>query len=240
MEIDSREILENYERVRTQIAAAAQSVGRDPAEIQLVVVTKGRPLAVVELLAEAGVKHFGENRVDEGLEKMARFSNNSAVKWHMIGHVQSRKAGPVVEHFNYLHSLDRLKLARRLDQRAADLHKTLPVLLQFNVSGEETKSGWSASDETAWPEILPQVEQVLAFPHLSVQGLMTMAPFDPEPENARPVFVSLRRLRDYLARHFPNTSWDQLSMGMSTDFQVGVQEGATLVRVGTAILGTRF
>jgi pyridoxal phosphate enzyme (YggS family) len=139
-----------------------------------------------------------------------------------------------------LHSLDRLKLARKLESHATEAEKKLPVLLQFNVSGEETKSGWQAVDEAAWPALLPEIEQVLACQHLDVQGLMTMAPYSLEAEPSRPVFVRLRKLRDFLAGRFPEGSWDQLSMGMSADFEVGVQEGATLVRVGTAILGSRY
>jgi pyridoxal phosphate enzyme (YggS family) len=157
----------------------------------------------------------------------------------MIGHVQSRKAEEVVRHYDWLHSLDSLKLARRLDRFAAETGRRLPVLLECNVSGEESKSGWPASQPEAWDQLAPEVEEILGLNHLEVRGLMTMAPFLPDPEGARPFFRCLVRLRDWLASRYQQTRWDQLSMGMSADFEVAVQEGATLVRVGSAILGSR-
>ena len=158
----------------------------------------------------------------------------------MIGHLQSRKAELVCEHFNYLHSLDRLKLANRLNRFAAEKGVILPVLLQFNMSGEITKSGWQAVDESRWKDLVSELSSILQLPNLSVKGLMTMAPYGSDPEEARPVFVALRRLRDYLAEQFPQATWQELSMGMSSDYKVAVQEGATLLRVGSAILGTRY
>ena len=133
-----------------------------------------------------------------------------------------------------------MKLAEKLETSLAEAGVTLPVLLQFNVSSEETKSGWNASTESDWPALLPEIEEVLQFPHLDVQGLMTMAPYSTNPEDSRPHFVRLRKLRDFLAGRFPGPTWDQLSMGMSGDYQVAVQEGATLLRVGTAIMGALY
>jgi hypothetical protein len=157
----------------------------------------------------------------------------------MIGHVQSRKARQVCEHFNLIHSLDRIKLANKLDRFAKEFQRVLPVLLQFNVSGEETKSGWAAYNEAGWSELLPEMENIIQMKNLEVRGLMTMAPFSQNPEEARPFFVKLRKLRDFLAKKFPETSWDELSMGMSGDYEVGVQEGATIVRIGTAIVESK-
>lgn len=222
-----------------QIHRAAVNAGRDPHEVKLVVVTKGHPVDTIRALIEAGASHFGENRVEEAVPKRLALTSDIGVKWHMIGQVQSRKARQVCEHFNFLHSLDRIKLAQRLDRFAAEFDRKLPALLQFNVSGETTKSGWEAADESSWPALLPDVEAVLSFPNLEVRGLMTLAPYSANPEDARPAFVRLRKLRDFLVRHFPAGDWGELSMGMSADFEVGVQEGATLVRVGTAILGQR-
>jgi pyridoxal phosphate enzyme (YggS family) len=157
----------------------------------------------------------------------------------MIGHVQSRKARLVVDHFALLHSLDSLKLARRLDRFAAERNRILHVLLEFNVGGEESKAGWDASQESQWDAILPEVADLLDLPHVRVHGLMTMPPLETDPEDARHYFQRLRRLRDRLASQFPLGDWNELSMGTSADYAVAVEEGATLVRVGTAIVGAR-
>ncbi len=164
----------------------------------------------------------------------------SELEWHMIGHLQSRKARLVCEHFAYLHALDSLKLAERLDRFAAELGRKLPVLLECNVSGEQTKFGYPVWHEDSWQELAGGILPVYwILPHLQVRGLMTMAPFFDEPEPARPYFQRLRRFQAFLMKYFPQADWAELSMGMSGDFTVAVQEGATLVRVGTAIMGAR-
>jgi pyridoxal phosphate enzyme (YggS family) len=145
----------------------------------------------------------------------------------------------VVDHFALLHSLDGLKLALRLNRFAAEKGDRLPVLLEFNVGGEASKAGWEASDESRWNVLLPDISAVLDLPHLRVRGLMTMPPLETDPEAARRFFQRLRKLRDYLAAQFPRRDWSELSMGTSTDYRVAVEEGATLVRVGTAIVGAR-
>jgi hypothetical protein len=157
----------------------------------------------------------------------------------MIGHVQSRKARLVADHFALLHSLDSLKLAQRLDRFASEASRVLPVLLEFNVGGEESKSGWDASDESHRESLLPDISALLELPNLRVHGLMTMPPLGTEPEDSRRFFQSLRLLRDHLATQFPKADWRELSMGTSADYTVAVEEGATLVRVGTAIVGAR-
>ena len=171
--------------------------------------------------------------------KIQYLAAQSGVEWHMIGHVQSRKARLVADHFALLHSLDSLKLAQRLDRFAAEQDRILPVLLEFNVGGEESKSGWEVSDESTLHKILPDIQSVLDLPNLRVHGLMTMPPLGTEPEDSRRFFQSLRRLRDQLASLYPQTDWRELSMGTSSDYLVAVGEGATLVRVGTAIVGAR-
>jgi pyridoxal phosphate enzyme (YggS family) len=157
----------------------------------------------------------------------------------MIGHVQSRKARLVIGNFALLHSLDSLKLAQRLDRFAAEGGRVLPVLLELNVGGEESKSGWNASDDTHWDDFLPDIRSILDLPSLRVHGLMTMPPLETDPEDARRFFQRLRLLRDHLASVFPQADWRELSMGTSADYMVAVEEGATLVRVGTAIVGAR-
>ncbi|MDH5507217.1 MAG: YggS family pyridoxal phosphate-dependent enzyme [Anaerolineae bacterium] len=232
-------IRSNYQRVVEQIAASAHAAGRDPGEVKLVVVTKGQPLSVVQAVVAAGARHIGENYPAEALPKMLGISAEFGVQWHMIGHIQSRKARIVAENFNSVHSLDRLKLARRLQDVCAQAGKRLPVLLEMNVSAEPTKHGWVAHTEANWPELLPEIQQVVDFPNLEVRGLMTMAPFAADSASARPYFDRLRRLRDFLAIHFPRVSWQDLSMGMSGDFEPAVRAGATFVRIGRAILGDR-
>lgn len=232
-------IRERYLHTLEQIATAARKSNRDPQAIRLVVVTKSQPLEVAQAAIEAGVKILGENYPEEGVMKIQSLAGQSGVEWHMIGHVQSRKARLVADHFALLHSLDSLKLAQRLDRFAAEQNRTLPVLLEFNLGGEESKTGWEVSDESAMAKILPDIQSVLDLPNLRVRGLMTMPPLGAEPEDSRRFFQSLRLLRDQLASLYPQADWRELSMGTSADFTVAVAEGATLVRVGTAIVGTR-
>jgi len=232
-------IRENYQYTLDQIANAARKSDRATNKISLVVVTKSRPIEVVQAAIEAGVRILGENYPEEGVMKIQSLAEQSGVEWHMIGHVQSRKARLVVDHFALLHSLDNLKLAQRLNRFAAESKRVLPVLLEFNVGGEESKSGWDASDESRWNVFMPEVAELLDLSHLRIHGLMTMPPLETDPEDSRQFFLRLRRLRDHLATQFPQADWHELSMGTSADYAIAVEEGATLVRVGTAIVGAR-
>ena len=235
-------IRERYLQTLDRIASAARSVGREPSSVRLVVVTKSQPREVVLAAIEAGAAILGENYPEEAVEKIKSMRLQSAVEWHMIGHVQSRKARLVTEYFNLMHSLDGLKLAHRLDHFAAEAGRTLPVLLEFNVGGEDTKSGWPAADETRWDELAASLAPVLrpkGVSHLQIRGLMVMPPIGDEAEASRPFFQRTRRLQTFLSARLPYANWTELSMGTSTDFEVAVQEGATLVRVGTAIVGPR-
>jgi len=232
-------IRERYLHTLEQISRAALKVNRQPQDIRLVVVTKSQPLDVVEAAIEAGAQILGENYPEEGVMKIQSLAAQSGVEWHMIGHVQSRKARLVTDHFALLHSLDRMKLAQRLDQFAAGKNHVLSVLLEFNVGGEENKSGWDASTDSAWEMFLPEIKSLLELPSLRVHGLMTMPPLGSEPEDSRRYFQRLRLLRDHLASLYPQADWHELSMGTSSDYTVAVEEGATLVRVGTAIVGAR-
>ena len=232
-------IAENYQHVLENIHQAAVSSGRDPADINLIVVTKGHSLEAVETVIDAGAECLGENYVEEAVDKILAISGKVRVEWHMIGHVQSRKASPVCEHFAWVHSLDSLKLAQRLDRFCGEFGRKLPILMECNVSGEQSKYGWPTWNEVDWPGLLPEFEQVVSLSNLDVRGLMTMAPYLDDPQAARPYFKKLHKLQEYLAVHFPQAKWDQLSMGMSADYIVAIQEGATLVRIGTAIMGPR-
>jgi pyridoxal phosphate enzyme (YggS family) len=237
----------NLAQVQERIAEAALRAGRDPAGVTLVAVAKTFSAGAVVAAYEAGVRHFGENRVEEGATKIPAVQaaiSGPKPTWHMVGHVQSRKAREVVAHFDYVHSVDRLKIAQRLSRFAQEARLTLPVLLECNVSGEETKFGFNLQsweqDETRQAAFFAAVEESLALPGLSVRGLMTMAPFVADPETVRPVFVSLRALLDALRERFPSQDWRHLSMGMTDDFEVAVEEGSTMVRIGRAIFGPRL
>ena len=232
-------IRSRYLETLEKIAVAARSVGRDPESVRLVVVTKAQPVEVVRAVIEAGAQILGENYPEESVKKIQYLGQFSAVEWHMIGHVQSRKAQLVAVNFNFLHSLDGLKLAGRLDRFCAEAGRVLPTLLEFNVGGEDSKSGWSAWDEAQWPALLEEIAPVIALPNLQIRGLMTMPPLGQTAEFSRPFFQKLKRLQAYLSSQFPNTDFSELSMGTSSDYEVAVQEGATLVRVGTAIVGPR-
>ena len=227
-----------HQQVLNQIAAAASRSGRVPGSVRLVVVTKSQPLEVVQAAITAGISLLGENYAEEAILKISALQN-SAVKWHMIGHVQSRKADLVAENFSMLHSLDSLKLAVRLERFCSELKRKLPVLLEINVSGEESKFGFPAWEENSWSKLAEAFIPLTQLPHLQVCGLMTMPPYFDDPERTRPYFRRLCRLQEFLKDRFPNEDWSELSMGTSVDFVAAVEEGATLVRVGQAIVGPR-
>lgn len=210
--------------VSKRIAAAAERAGRSPDEIVIVAVTKGTDLQHMQMALDAGIRHIGESRVQEATEKYAHLSSlEPCLTWHMVGHLQSNKAKTALGIFDIIHSVDSVRLAESLSNRAQNV---LPVLLQTNISGEGTKGGFP-------PGELPETaRRISRLPNLDVQGLMTVAPMVSDPEEVRPVFRRLRQLRDELQlRH--------LSMGMSDDFEVAVEEGATLVRIGRAIFEER-
>jgi len=243
-------IAANLSAVRDGIAEAALRAGRSPDEVHLVAVTKTHPPEMVVVAWEAGQRYFGENRPEEGEAKIPRVREllsgapaDAQPVWHMIGHIQSRKARLVAAFFDVVHSLDRLKVARRLSVCAVEAGRGIPVLLECNVSGEASKSGYAAagweSDAEVRSRLLDEVRSVVELPGLRVDGLMTMAPIVDDAEDVRPIFASLRALRDWLGESFPQLDLLHLSMGMTSDYQVAVEEGATLVRVGRAIFGAR-
>lgn len=243
-----RSIQDRVAEVRASIADACRAAGRSPEEITLVAVSKTHPPATILEAIAAGLTDFGENRVEEAVDKIAAVQAalppNAGVRWHMVGHVQSRKARLVVPRFDLVHSVDSVRLADKLSRLAQEAGRVLDVLLEMNVSGEATKSGWQAAgwaaDSALRESLWSDVQSILALPGVRVQGLMTMAPLVSDPELTRPVFAGLRCLRDALREDFPEASWDQLSMGMSDDYLVAISEGATIVRIGRAIFGPRL
>jgi pyridoxal phosphate enzyme (YggS family) len=232
-------IRDKYQQVLERIQKSARTAGRDPEDIRLVVVTKTQPVDVIRILIDAGVMDFGENYIEEAVPKIQYLITNKELRWHMIGHVQSRKAQSVCEYFQYLHSLDSGKLAERLSRFALVLDKPLPVLMEFNVSGEETKYGWDISAEENWGNILPDMEKILKVPNLVFLGVMTVPPYSNNPEISRLYYKQLKKFQEYVINHFQLTDFQELSMGMSSDFEVAIQEGSTCVRIGQAILGPR-
>ncbi|MGD8992045.1 MAG: YggS family pyridoxal phosphate-dependent enzyme [Desulfobacterales bacterium] len=220
-------------QVMERIQQASQACGRDAESVRLVAVSKTIASATVRSALEAGVTILGENYVQEAREKFKALVQYP-VSWHFIGHLQSNKAKYAVRLFDLIHSVDSLKLAQEVDRQAAKVGKIQQILVQVNISGEDTKSG-IAADETM--DLISDISQMN---NLSVQGLMTMPPYFYQPEKVRPFFAALRKLRNEIEGcHIPNVSLPELSMGMTGDFEVAIQEGATLVRIGTAIFGER-
>ena len=233
-------IRENFDRINERIEKTVDTCGRRREDVRLLVVTKAQPVEVIEAALAAGVRVFGENYPEESLPKIDVSRETPGVEWHMIGHLQRRKARIVAEHFDQMHSVDSVRIARRLERMLQEADRILPVLLEFNVGGEESKFGFPAWDENTWQALLPEVSKLLDLPHLKVTGLMTMPPLFMAAEEARPYFVRLRKLRDYLGEQFPDDNWHDLSMGTSGDFEVALEEGATYVRIGHAVLGERL
>jgi pyridoxal phosphate enzyme (YggS family) len=226
-------ILGNLQRVRARIDAAEARAGRQ-GEVTLVAVSKTVEPARIAAAFAAGQRVFGENRVQEAVAKVAELAPQMpGAEWHLIGHLQSNKARTAVDAFSLIESVDSLTLARRLDVLAAAAGRRLPVLAEINVAGEESKHGFSPEAFRAAAAALAQLD------HLEVRGLMTVAPLAADPEAVRPVFRALRQLRDWACDSFPGAELPELSMGMSGDFEVAIEEGATMVRIGRALFGER-
>ncbi|WP_449245790.1 YggS family pyridoxal phosphate-dependent enzyme [Desulfobacca acetoxidans] len=221
-----------YHTIMASIAAAARRVGREPAEIRLVGASKTVDLARIREAVAAGLAILGENYLQEARQKIAVL--DAPVSWHFIGHLQSNKANAAVRLFDLIHSVDRLSLAQALNRAAANINKVQDVLLEVNLAGEASKSGISSTE-------LPDLIRVChGLSHLRVRGLMAMPPWFADPEQARPYFKKLRILRDQVqSQGQPGLELVELSMGMSGDYEVAIEEGATLVRIGTALFGSR-
>lgn len=225
-------IATNLTRINEHIRAAAGKAGRDPASVQLVAVSKTRPAADISAAFQAGQTVFGENYIQELVPKLTEV--HEPVQWHVIGHLQSNKVKYIAGQVSLIHSVDRISLAQEIDRQWSKLGKVCDVLIQVNVSGEATKSG--TSEEGA----IQLVRECALLPSIRVRGLMTMPPFFDDPEAARPYFAELRRLSEAIAaQQIAGVDMRELSMGMSGDFEAAIQEGATMVRIGTAIFGER-
>ena len=229
-------IASNLHHIHSRIADAASRSGRIPSHIQLIAVSKTFPAEAIREAYAAGQRLFGENRVQEFAAKAPAVADLSGIEFHMIGHLQSNKARKAVELFHAIDSLDSVRLGNQLNAAASEAGKTIPVLIEINTGGEDAKSGLPID----WTELEPVLAASPSWTNLRVSGLMTVPPFTDDPEGARPYFRNLRDLRDEIAGHnLPDVSMDTLSMGMSHDFEVAIEEGSTQIRIGTAIFGSR-
>jgi pyridoxal phosphate enzyme (YggS family) len=226
------DIAANINTIRERIAAAASRCSRTPNSITLLAVTKTVSPSAIERAIEAGITAMGENYVQEAREKIAVIGQR--VSWHMIGHLQTNKAKYVVNLFDYIHSVDRLDLAVEIDKRARLIGRKINILIEINVSGEETKDGIPAVKS------IDLIKEVSGLENVSVKGLMTMAPYSDNPEDSRPFFSELRNIRNIIINEgIAGIQMDELSMGMTDDFEIAIEEGATIVRIGRAIFGER-
>lgn len=223
-------IQENFREIQDRITSAAEKAGRDPQSVKLVAVSKTFPVEAVQSAYDAGQRLFGENKVQDLALKNSVLPQD--IEWHMIGHLQSNKAKLAVENADYIHAVDSLKLLTKIDRLAGELGRRPKILLEVNVSGEESKFG---TDTEAVRELAQAASQ---YENITLVGLMTMAPFDVPEAELRLVFSSLRNLRDDLQDEF-GLKLPELSMGMSGDFEIAIEEGATMVRIGTSIFGKR-
>ena len=229
-------IAENIAEVRERIAAAARRAARNPDEITLMGVSKTFPIERIREAYAAGLRVFGENRVQEFAGKADALRDLRDTEWHLIGHLQTNKAGKAAELFDAVDSVDSVRMAEKLNASAESVGKTLSVLIEINVGGEQAKSGVAPNSG----ELEQILRNALRWDNLKINGLMTVPPYTEDPEGSRPYFRQLRQIRDSIAaRDLPQISIAVLSMGMSHDFEVAIQEGATCVRVGTAIFGER-
>lgn len=225
-------LAENLQQVNANIEKACAAVGRAPSEITLVAVSKTKPVSMLQEAYDAGARVFGENKVQEIMDKYDQLPSD--IQWHMIGHLQRNKVKYIIDKVAMIHSVDSLRLAQTIEQEAAKKDLVMPILLEVNVAEEDTKFGLKVE------EVLPLLEQISSFSHIQVKGLMTIAPFVENPEENREVFRTLKKLSvDISAKNINNVTMSVLSMGMTGDYQVAVQEGATMVRVGTGIFGER-
>lgn len=223
-------IATNLATIRERIAAASQRAGRAPADITLVAVSKFHPPESVAVAAGLGLTHFGESRIQEAKQKIPLCPGG--LNWHLIGHLQSNKARDAVALFPRIQSVDSLALAEELQRQAEKQSRTVQILLELNIAGESSKFGWNPQ------RFLSELATLNALRRLEIHGLMTLAPYSPDPENARPVFRRLRELRDLAADQL-GAPLPELSMGMSGDLEVAIEEGSTMVRIGTALFGER-
>lgn len=226
-------IQKNLEIINGIIVDTALACSRKPEDVLLIAVTKKKSTETVKEAIQSHVGHFGENYIQEAIKKIDTIGKGK-ICWHFIGHLQSNKAGIAVKYFEYIHTVDSFKLAKEIDRQAKAINKIQKILLQVNISNEKSKSGTDAEDT------VELVSRIHTFENISVQGLMCMPPYFDDPEQTRPFFRALLKIKDDIKAHqFSNVPMNHLSMGMSNDFKVAVEEGSTMVRIGTSLFGER-
>jgi PLP dependent protein len=230
-------IKSNYLSIVEKIKLCALKYSRDPETIKLIVVTKGQSVEKINQVIAAGATDLGENYPEETHEKIPAIVGS--VRWHMIGHLQSRKIKFLAEDFSTIHSIDRGEIAVKLNGALSTMNKSMAALFEVNLSGEASKSGFPAWDEAEWPQLVDHLAEFQRLSNLHLEGLMTMPPFTEDPESSRQVFNNCRRLLELYKKRTHNTRFDRLSMGTSLDYEVAIQEGATYLRIGQAIMGER-
>ena len=225
-------VAENLAQVQTNINESCNKINRDPNEVTLIAVSKTKPVEMLKEAYDAGARVFGENKVQEIVDKYDQMPAD--VQWHMIGHLQRNKVKYIVDKVAMIHSVDSLRLAETIEKEAEKKNVVVPILIEVNVAKEESKFGLKPE------EVLPFIEQIVGFSHIQVKGLMTIAPYVENAEENREIFRELKKLSvDIAAKNINNVTMSVLSMGMTGDYMVAVQEGATMVRVGTGIFGAR-
>lgn len=223
---------DNYEAVEKKVAQACARAGRNPSEVTLIAVSKTKPVEMLQEIYDAGARVFGENKVQEICEKYDKLPSD--IKWHMIGHLQRNKVRQVIDKVAMIHSVDSYRLAQEISVQAQKKNITMPILIEVNIAGEESKFGMSAENT------IQLVEEIAMLPNLKIQGLMTIAPFVEDAEENRQYFREIKQLSvDIKNKNIDNVTMDILSMGMTGDYEVAIEEGATMVRVGTGIFGAR-
>lgn len=232
-------IRDNYEKLLDRISTISIKHGRNFNDVTPVLVTKRQPAAKINAVIDCGARHLAENYPELLISKLPDIRQENNITWHMIGHIQSRKANLVVDHFQYIHSIDSIKIAKRISDRATEKSIAIPVLIEINNSSEISKGGFSMGTQAEYDRLLEDLAIISSLPNLQIRGLMTMPPYSEFPENSREYFIRLRELLNKINQDFPDLHLTELSMGTSQDYEVAIEEGATFIRIGTAVFGER-
>jgi len=236
-----QQLIDNLELITGRIKKAAEQSGRPAESVKLIAVTKGQPVEVITQALDLGIKRFGENYPEETDSKIRQLPGlENEIEWHMIGHIQSRKKSYIVDHFSFIHSVDGLHVAEVLSKELVMKGKSLPVLLEMNLTGEKSKFGFPAWDDTTFDNTLKEIEEIFYWRSIFINGLMTMPPLSEDPNASRVVYKRLQDVQTILKKKYPDQNWTELSMGSSFDFDVAIQEGATMIRIGQALFGPRI
>ncbi len=232
-------IRDRYLEIRERMIDACRKSGRNPDDVKLVVVTKKQPIEKIIQVIEAGANILGENYPEEVVEKIHDLPQVMTPQWHMIGHVQSRKVKFIIQHFSFVHTIDRISVAQKLNNNCETENKILPVLIELNLSGEETKQGYPVSNKINVDLLINDIEEMKSLRHLDLCGLMTMPPLVTKKGDNRAIFERCRYLLEKINKKCDLPGFTQLSMGTSQDYKIAIEEGATFIRIGEAIMGTR-